>query len=81
MVYAVRGKGHVDPGRIDLPERLQRLAPLLSGIAAYGHTRKRVHDPSALTLTDDRAPLERLCDEDLLMRSAELIVQAKEIEP
>jgi hypothetical protein len=81
MVYAVRGRGGADPGSVELPERLQRLQPLLSGIAAFGITRKVAYDPSGLVLTDDKAPLERLCDIDLILRSSDLMEQVGETDP
>ena len=81
MVYAVRGKGHVDPRDITLPERLGRLNPIMENIAAFGITREVTHDSSALLLTDDKAPLERLCDIDLIQRSSGLLGQAGDHDP
>lgn len=81
MVYAIRGKGHVDPQSVRLEARLADLEPLLSDISAFGLTREVPYDPTSLLLTDDRAPLERLCDADLMACSRGLIDQTKEKAP
>ena len=81
MVFAVRGKGHVDPRNIRLSGRSEKLEGLLIDISAFGLTREVAYDPTALVLTDDRAPLERLCDEDLMACSLSLIKQAEEASP
>jgi len=77
MVYAVRGKGHVDPAGVYLPEGLEPLAELLDNISAYDLTRKVEFDPAVPCLDDDWAPIELLCDMDLINRGVELLDQAE----
>lgn len=73
MLYAVKGKGHVPPSDCDPSLLPPGLVPLLEKIGTYGLTRRVAHDPRLPILTDDRAPLEMMCDRDLVRRSKALI--------
>ena len=73
MIYAVRGKGHVDPRTATLSEGLERLGPLLDEIRKFGLTREFEFDADTVVLCDDHAPVERLCDADLIRYSESLV--------
>jgi spermidine synthase len=81
MVYAVRGKGHVDPGTATLTAGLERLNPLLHGIREFGLTRNHLFDDRGLLLLDDHAPVECLCDADLIRYSESLVKDAQQANP
>jgi spermidine synthase len=73
MLYAVRGKGHVDPASCP-PELLPpELRPLLENISVYGLTRSVSFDEAEPVLTDDHAPLEMMSDRCLMERSRALV--------
>jgi len=77
MIYAIKGKGHEDPCAIDTNLVCNDLKHLHNDISSYSMTREYPYDPNKIRLTDDRAPLERLCNEDLLSCASKLIEQVE----
>lgn len=73
MIYAVRGKGHVDPTEAHLPKGLEPLTGLLDDISAFGLTRKKTFDSDLPCFDDNWAPVELLCDVDLIDRAQNLL--------
>jgi spermidine synthase len=80
MLYAVRDGRALDPSRARLPTSQALLDGLLKNISVFGVTRHIAFDPDGMLLTDELAPVEKLCDEDLYDRSLQLMIQAERTE-
>jgi len=73
MLYAVKGRGHVDPSSCDRSGLPGELLQLMDNICTHGLTRRVAFDSGLPLLTDDHAPLEMICERDLVQRSKALI--------
>jgi spermidine synthase len=80
MIYAVKGRGYTDPGSAGRLPDPARLDPLLQAILPFGLCRKFDFDPSGDLLRDDYAPVEVLCDQDLIARARKLMEQVESLE-